>query len=210
MNLMPLAFQWKGVETILPGVVSEETVQRQLITLHRIVTTKDKLSLTQLVKNTPNIDMTLPMRGVTALSLALFMRHAEITRELLGHMERLNQLSRALNVTSVDNAGRRETPLITAARTGQSEAVGMILEHKNLLNLEAIDGEGRTALWHAVREEQFNVMTMLVEAGAKVYYERGDLSCPLQLALKTTLLKLKASLHVQRIQMSSLHNSYPG
>ena len=42
-----------------------------------------------------------------------------------------------------------------------------------------------------MREEQPGIVMAMVEAGAEVFYEDGDLSCPLQMACKTTLLKSK-------------------
>ena len=59
--------------------------------------------------------------------------------------------ARAINVPSVDNASRREPPLVTASRMGLLEAGALLVTHG--ADLEARDGQGRTALWHAVREE---------------------------------------------------------
>lgn len=171
--------------------ISEQQVQRQLISLHRLVASKDRLALTNYVNGNPEIDLSLPLREVTAISLSLYLQATDITRDLLNHMERLGQVSRAINVTSVDNAQRRETPLITASRTGQIESVEMLLKHVVFLDMEARDCEGRTALWHAVREEQVGIAMTLVTNGAKVFYEDEDMSCPLQMACKTTLLKNK-------------------
>lgn len=57
------------------------------------------------------------------------------------------------------------------------------------MDLETRDNEGKTALWHAVREEMVGAVEALIKGGAKVYYQNEDLSCPLQLAMKTMLLK---------------------
>ena len=96
--------------------------------------------------------------------------------------------ARAINLPSVDNASRREPPLVTASRMGLLEAAALLVTHG--ADLEARDGQGRTALWHAVREEEDGIVEMLIHAGAKVYYENEDLSCPTQLACKTALLKV--------------------
>ena len=56
-------------------------------------------------------------------------------------------------------------------------------------NLELRDGEGHTALWNAVREQREEMVMYLIGRGAKVFYDNHDLSCPLQLACKTPLLK---------------------
>ncbi|XP_059087417.1 uncharacterized protein LOC131883842 [Tigriopus californicus] len=171
--------------------LSGDQLTRQLISLHRVINSKDRHSLAQMVKTVADLDLTLPLRGVTALSLSLFIRQPAITKDLLTYLHRLGQLSRAINMTSVDNTHRRETPLITAARTGQSESVELLLLYKDILDLESKDGEGRTAIWNAVREENFGIVMQLVENGARIHYDNGDLSCPLQLACKTHLLKAR-------------------
>ena len=74
---------------------------------------------------------------------------------------------------------------------GLLEAAALLVTHG--ADLEARDGQGRTALWHAVREEEDGIVEMLIHAGAKVYYENEDLSCPTQLACKTALLKVLES-----------------
>ena len=93
---------------------------------------------------------------------------------------------------------------------------------RHLLNYgadtERRDGEGHTALWCAVREQQEEVVTYLIHRymgvmanqrienpllahiititcchrGARVHYEDNDPSCPLQLACKTPLLKVSS------------------
>ena len=74
---------------------------------------------------------------------------------------------------------------------GLLEAAALLVTHG--ADLEARDGQGRTALWHAVREEEDGIVEMLIHAGAKVYYENEDLSSPTQLACKTALLKVLES-----------------
>ena len=76
---------------------------------------------------------------------------------------------------------------------GLLEAAALLVTHG--ASMEARDGQGRTALWHAVREEQDGIVEMLIHAGAKVYYENEDLACPTQLACKTALLKVRHFLY---------------
>ena len=71
---------------------------------------------------------------------------------------------------------------------GLLEAGALLVTHG--ADLECRDGQGRTALWHAVREEHDGIVEMLIHAGARVFYENEDLSCPTQLACKTALLKV--------------------
>lgn len=81
-----------------------------------------------------------------------------------------NSAGRAINLASVDSASRREPPLVTAARTGQAEMVAKLLLCPGI-DIERKDGQGRTALWHAVKEEHDDVVAVLVEAGARIFYE---------------------------------------
>ena len=69
----PPNFRWKGMSTLTDGL-SEEQIQRQLISLQRVITNRDRPALQVLVKKSAEIDLTLPLRGVTALSLALYLR----------------------------------------------------------------------------------------------------------------------------------------
>ncbi len=112
-------------------------------------------------------------------------------------------LGRAIDQPSVDNASRREPPLVTASRTGLMEAATLLLTHG--ASTEARDGQGRTALWHAVREEQDGIVEMLIHAGARVFHENEDLSCPTQLACKTALLKVKRSLEDDHFSFMLMH-----
>ena len=57
---------------------------------------------------------------------------------------------------------------MSAARLGLSDTAALLLSHG--ADLERRDGQGRTALWHAVREENEDVVTLLVEGGARIYY----------------------------------------
>eukprot|EP00090_Calanus_glacialis_P038484 TRINITY_DN67135_c0_g1_i1.p1 TRINITY_DN67135_c0_g1~~TRINITY_DN67135_c0_g1_i1.p1 ORF type:complete len:231 (-),score=70.18 TRINITY_DN67135_c0_g1_i1:55-714(-) len=70
---------------------------------------------------------------------------------------------------------------------GQLDSVRFLANYG--ANLELRDGEGHTALWNAVREQREEMVMYLIGRGAKVFYDNHDLSCPLQLACKTPLLK---------------------
>ena len=48
------------------------------------------------------------------------------------------------------------TPLMKAAQWGQSKAVAALLDHG--ANITIQDGEERTALWHAVKENNLEVV----------------------------------------------------
>ncbi len=70
--------------------MGEEQLTRQLIALHRAITHKDKTALGFLARQ--GIDMTLPLRGVTALSLSLYLKHSEMTVELLTWLKKTRQI----------------------------------------------------------------------------------------------------------------------
>ena len=57
-------------------------------------------------------------------------------------MMKTNNIKRNINMFSVDNASRRETALICAARTGQVDSVRHLLNYG--ADLELRDGEVRT------------------------------------------------------------------
>ena len=42
------------------------------------------MALSHMVKTIPDLDLTLPFRGVTALGLALYMRHPDMVKALPG------------------------------------------------------------------------------------------------------------------------------
>lgn len=75
--------------------IGEEQLTRQLIGLHRAVTHKDKSLLNQLVK--AGTEMSLPLRGVTALSLSLYLKHTDMTSELLAALRKTKQLGNRLD-----------------------------------------------------------------------------------------------------------------
>lgn len=99
---------------------NRESTEADTIALHKHIVNKDRSAMTNLIKSTNfDLDMCLPVKGVTALSLSIYLQSPEMTKEVLNFLSAMGQIRRAINMTSTDNAGRRETPIITAARTGQ-------------------------------------------------------------------------------------------
>ena len=170
--------------------------------LHRAVNQKDRILLSQLERS--GIDMTLPLKGVTALSLTLYHKYKEMFVAVLDALKRTKQtgmsilfytpfvslryikidliltkyykmkcysIGRAVNVRSVDKASRREPPIVTAARMGLTNCVSLLLTCLPELDIERKDGQGQTALWHAVKEQQDDIVALLVDAGARLFYE---------------------------------------
>ena len=61
---------WMKINSIFSDIAEDEQlIRRNLMSLHRAVNQKDRILLAQLTQ--AGIDMTLPLKGVTALSLAL-------------------------------------------------------------------------------------------------------------------------------------------
>ena len=70
----------------------EQLIRRNLMSLHRAVNQKDRILLGQLVQ--ANIDMTQPLKGVTALSLTLYLKYKEMTIAVLDALKQTNQISK--------------------------------------------------------------------------------------------------------------------
>ena len=177
-------FNWRQLETAVSGS-TEETLLTQLSQLHLGVANSQLSSIRHLAA--AGLDLGLPFRGETALYLAVTLAKTDMVKELLREMMKKKMVARNINMFSVDNASRRETALICAARMGQLDSVRFLINYG--ADLELRDGEGHTALWNAVREQREEMVVYLVGRGAKVFYDNHDLSCPLQLACKTPLLK---------------------
>ena len=193
-------FNWRQLETAVSGS-TEEHLLTQLSQLQQAVSSGCLSSIRQISQG--GLDLGLPLRGQTALYLAVTLHRSDVTREILREMMKQKNIKRNINMFSVDNASRRETALICAARTGQVDSVRHLINYG--ADLELRDGEvsgglvflaslvtsnqGHTALWCAVREQREEMVVYLVGRGAKVFYNNNDPSCPLQLACKTPLLK---------------------
>ena len=79
--------------------LSEEQLARQLISLHRAVSHRDKSFLRQLMRRCDHkLDMSLPLRGVTALSLSVYLKHNDMTAELLSIMKQTRQIGKSDNL----------------------------------------------------------------------------------------------------------------
>jgi hypothetical protein len=133
------------------------------------------------------LDLGLHLRGETALYMAVRMDQVEMLEVLLEEMEMQKTLGRSINSYSVDSAGRKEKAFICAVRNGLNRCVSVLAD--SMVDMEMRDGEGHTALWHAVREQKVEMVEYLVMRGAIIFYKENDISCPLLLACKTALLK---------------------
>ena len=64
------------------------------MSLHRAVNQKDRILLSQLSQ--AGVDMTLPLKGVTALSLTLYLKYKEMTIAVLEALKQANQISKLI------------------------------------------------------------------------------------------------------------------
>ena len=132
-------FNWRQLETAVSGT-SEERLLSQLSQLQQAVSSGCLSTIRALAQE--GLDLGLPLRGQTGLYLAVSLHRSDVARELLREMMKQKNIKRNINMFSVDNASRRETALICAARTGQVDSVRHLLNYG--ADLELRDGEVRS------------------------------------------------------------------
>ena len=134
-------FNWRQLETAVSGT-SEVALLTQLSQLQQAVSSGSLSTIRQLAQG--GLDLGLPLRGQTGLYLAVTLHRSDVAREILRQMMKTNNIKRNINMFSVDNASRRETALICAARTGQVDSVRHLVNYG--ADLELRDGEVSEAL----------------------------------------------------------------
>ena len=67
---------------------------------------------------------------------------------------------------------RQPTPLITALALGHTQVVTWLIDQG--ANVEAVDGDGRKALWHASYRGNVDMVTLLMERGGANIVGRSD------------------------------------
>jgi len=126
--------------------------------LHRAAQSGLLPVLQVLLARDPSVLATLTGKGSTALSLAVSNGHTACVRALLA-ADTLRQTTQQR-----DKAG--ETPLLTAVRLGNAEALELILE-SDASGIAAKDETGCTALHVAVRRRQQNLVRVLLRFDAE-------------------------------------------
>lgn len=146
----------------------------------------------------------LSKSGDSALHIAAFNGHSDITRELIKSGVKVNskrldgktalhiaaKKSRELTQILIDadtyastpKTNKDETPLHLAAEGGQLDIVSTLLEAKTPLNTQSISGE--TALHLATKKGDFDTIRTLLEAGADVDITNQIGQTPLDVALR--------------------------
>lgn len=109
----------------------------------------------------PRIDETgNTMRGL-AFSRALVRRFPSVHifhKISMGSDELLETLEKAC----------KERLLISSANCDDSDTVGTLLNDQEGIDADSVDGDGRSALYHAVKQGNVEITKMLLEKGAKV------------------------------------------
>lgn len=137
------------------------------------------------------IDASNPRTYSTALAEACWHGHLETVQVLL---------SRGA-LTETHDYGFSCTPLIRAAINGHTSIVILMLDHGNA-NIEGVDVDGRTALFHATLEGQARTVKALLDRDANTEIQDSMQFTPLcraaesgRLAIVEKLLMAKANVH---------------
>jgi len=112
------------------------------------------------------VDINQPVKGSTALSLALYSGNDDIFNALLDSQDSHKPNPLDVNCLSRDQQLRVEPPIVTAARLGNYAAVCRLLALG--ADIEAMDNIGHSALWIAAKQRQFAVAVELIRGGARV------------------------------------------
>uniref|UniRef100_T1INI6 SOCS box domain-containing protein n=1 Tax=Strigamia maritima TaxID=126957 RepID=T1INI6_STRMM len=141
--------------------------------LHQALRSRNLHTIQQVLS--AGINVNVPLRGTTPLSLAIHTNAESATKLLLTHGADVNQMSR-------DHLDRLEPPLYTACRLGHESIVQILVQ--NDADVNKPDWYGQTSLWVAVRERRLDLVQLLLENGAKLGRVTSWSDCPLYLATK--------------------------
>ena len=67
------------------------------------------------------LDLGLPLRGQTALYLAVILGKSDVTRELLRQMMKTKSVARNINIFSVDNASRSVSRIVNCSNCSNEQ-----------------------------------------------------------------------------------------
>nr|XP_027226792.1 serine/threonine-protein phosphatase 6 regulatory ankyrin repeat subunit B-like [Penaeus vannamei] len=143
-----------------------------ILDLHQAIVTGDVASVARLVGS--ELDLGCPVRGTTALSLAVYRGDLQALRLLV-------KAGAPLDRRSKDHLERLETPIISAIRLGHREIFEELVTHGARLDLR--DFYNQTPLWFAVKEQRLGFVKVLLKAGAPVDFTRATEN-PLNIAMQ--------------------------
>ncbi|XP_076062655.1 uncharacterized protein LOC143037897 [Oratosquilla oratoria] len=144
-----------------------------IIDLHQAIVANDTGRVANLAACS-TLDLSLPVRGTTALSLAVYKGHVHLVLELV-------KAGADLDRRSKDHLDRIETPLITAIRLGHEDIFRELVHRGARLDLR--DFYNQTPLWFAVKEQRHSFVRVLLQAGAPIKYTWAAEN-PLNLAMQ--------------------------
>nr|XP_053653662.1 ankyrin-1-like [Cherax quadricarinatus] len=143
-----------------------------ILDLHQAIVTGDMGEVVRLAES--GVDLGCPVRGTTALSLAVYR----------GDLHAVRTLARAgapLDRRSKDHLERLETPIISAIRLGHREIFEELVDRGARLDLR--DFYNQTPLWFAVKEQRLAFVRILLKSGAPIDFTRAAEN-PLNIAMQ--------------------------
>lgn len=140
--------------------------------LHQAIVAGDTAQVMRLAES--GMDLGCPVRGTTALSLAVYRGDLDALRILV-------QAGAPLDRRSKDHLERLETPIISAIRLGHREIFEELVERGARLDLR--DFYNQTPLWFAVKEQRLAFVRILLKAGAPIDFIRASEN-PLNIAMQ--------------------------
>ncbi|KAK3863576.1 hypothetical protein Pcinc_030672 [Petrolisthes cinctipes] len=143
-----------------------------ILDLHQAIVTGDVTGVRRLAEG--DLDLGVPVRGTTALSLAVYRGDLTTLTILVSAGAPLNRRSR-------DHLDRLETPIISAIRLGHREIFEELVNRGARLDLK--DFYNQTPLWFAVKEQRLHFVGMLLRAGAPIDFTRATEN-PLNVAVQ--------------------------
>jgi ankyrin repeat protein len=117
--------------------------------------------------------------GMSVLHSAMTASNGMLQRKVLPIVRRLIRMGARVGKTTDRNGN---TPLMTAAGTGFSDAVPLLLSAA--FNAQAANGKGETALHFAARRDDAGIVSRLVAAGAAPNARDTWLNTPLHVATR--------------------------
>ncbi|XP_045600206.1 ankyrin repeat and SOCS box protein 10 [Procambarus clarkii] len=143
-----------------------------ILDLHQAIVTGDMDEMVRLAES--GLDMGCPVRGTTALSLAVYRGDLHALRVLA-------QAGAPLDRRSKDHLERLETPIISAIRLGHREIFQELVRRGARLDLR--DFYNQTPLWFAVKEQRLGFVRILLKNGAPIDFTRAAEN-PLNIAMQ--------------------------
>lgn len=137
--------------------------------------------LVQNILSQKHADVNSLVIGKTALFLTISQNKYDLFNILL------ENASVNVNVRSKIMKNNIEAPIVTACRKSNLDMVKRLLKFKNL-EINAVDNHGRGAVWMCARQGEYDILKMLIVAGASAEmlastWSQSPLYCDIRLGL---------------------------